>query len=441
MRAPENDPHQAGFTLKPAVGDAERPPATGAPSILLIAYHFPPEGGSSGVLRTLGFCRYLPEFGWAPHVLTLRDSVYQSRDLSLLSAVPTSVKVHRTLGWDAARYLGYRGRYPSWAAVPDRYVSWLPFAILRGLSIIGRYEVRALFSTSPYPTAHLIAAILRARAKIPWIADFRDPWIEDGIYPPPRSLRFMIESRLERAVVEGASHITVTTPEFRQELLRRYPDLAAAKVSVIYNGYDEADFAELPQLVRPPLFEVLHAGLVTPAYRDPGPLLGALAALLRKGQISPSDVRVVFLGGGDWLNSRQFADTIEHFGLQAIVRVLPRLPHEAALRRLQQAAVLLVLQASEDTKNLIPAKLYEYLRIGRPILAITPKGATADLLRHLGVGLAADPACESAIESALLALYRQWQTGATPSRPRHLVRFSRRMLAAQLAAILRRLAS
>ena len=37
--------------------------------LLMVAFHYPPIRGSSGVQRTLKFSRYLPSLGWQPIVL------------------------------------------------------------------------------------------------------------------------------------------------------------------------------------------------------------------------------------------------------------------------------------------------------------------------------------------------------------------------------------
>jgi glycosyltransferase involved in cell wall biosynthesis len=324
-------------------------------------------------------------------------------------------------------------------AVPDRYVTWLPFGTFCGLSVARRLRPSAILSTSPYPTAHLIATIIQARTRLPWLADFRDPWIEEGFHPRPGSLRYRIESALERLVLTRADHITVTTPQLRRDLLRRYPYIPPAKISVIYNGFDDDDFADLPAQATPEHFEILHAGLVTPAYRDPGPLLRAIATLIAQGTLSPDHARVVFLGGGQWLCSREFASVLEELRLQSIVQVLPPIPYHAVPERLSRAAVLLLLQASDDTRSLIPAKLFEYLRVGRPVLALCPEGATSDLLHELEFGVVCDPASEDRLRQAVVTLYRSWLRGEPVARPRNLDRFSRRALTAELAALLHEL--
>lgn len=406
-------------------------------SVLMVAFHYPPEGASSGVLRTLKFSRYLPSHGWSPHVLTLRESAYTDRDDALRGQIPAEVTVHRAAGWDTTRDFAIRGRYLQCMAVPDDAISWLPFGVVKGLRVIRKTGIDVLFSTSPKPTAHLIAGSLKRLTGLPWIADFRDPWIEDAV-PRPGSLRRYVESRMERSVVTAADVLTVTTPELGAELLRRHPYLPADKVSVIYNGYDEDDFPPLTESpAPPPSFEILHAGLVTPDYRDPVPLLRAVATLVATGDIPSDDVRLVFLGANQYLRGPVFQGAVKELGLSSVVRVADRIGHAEALRRFYAAAVLLVLQGG-DTESLIPAKVFEYLRVGRPILALTSEGATARLLTDLNGGVIADPESVEDIATALRRLYAEWRREPDRLRARHIERFSRKALAGELAALLDR---
>lgn len=406
--------------------------------VLMIAYHYPPEGSSSGVLRTLKFSKHLPKHGWRPHVLTLRESLYDERDEALLRDVPPKALVHRTLGFDATRHLAVKGRHLSALAIPDRFATWLPFGVACGLRVIRQHRIQALYSTSPLPTTHLIAMTLQSLTHVPWIADFRDPWIEPGAYPAPGTLRCRVECALEALVMRRASRITVTTDRFRDDVLARYPRLQPERVVAIFNGYDEDDFRGLESLKRAETFELLHTGMVTPEYRNPLPLLRAVRRCIDHGDVAADRIRVGFLGGGPYLTGPDFNAAVAELKLESIVSVGSRIPYHAALRRMADAAALLLLQASDDTSMLIPAKAFEYLRVGRPVLALTGEGATADLVRRTGAGHVADWTSPEAIASAVAAMYREWATrDIVASGARHAVRrFERASLTSELADLL-----
>jgi glycosyltransferase involved in cell wall biosynthesis len=408
--------------------------------LLMVAYHYPPEGSSSGVLRTLKFSKYLPQNGWTPHVLTVSESMFTVKDLLLLDDIPGEAVIHRTFAFDSGRHLSFRGHYLACTAVPDRFVGWFPFGVIEGLRVIRKAGIDAIYSTSPSPTAHLIAAALKSISGLPWIADFRDPWIERDQYPVPGTLRYKIESRLEQVVVRTTDQLTVTTSALRDEFLARYADLAPSKVRVIYNGYDEADFGNLQWTARRDRFEILHAGLVTPDFRDPLPLLESVAKLIADKKLSDRDIRVTFLGGGAYVLSKRFAENVKRLGLETVVEVAGRVAHREALERLGQAAVLLLLQASEDTRCLVPAKLFEYIRIGRPVLALVLDGSVTEILKTLEYCYIVNPADHSGIRRTVMTLYQLWK-----ERPegiyatRAFERYDRSKLTAELAGLLDKL--
>jgi glycosyltransferase involved in cell wall biosynthesis len=405
--------------------------------VLIVSYQYPPEGGSSGVLRTLKYSRYLPRHGWTPHVLTLRESFYPVRDESLRSQIPPEAVVHRTFGLDSARHLSLGGRYLAATTVPDRYVGWVPFAVAAGWNAVRRWGIDAIYSTSPPPSTHLIAGALHRLTGLPWIADFRDPWIEEGQHPRPGSLRYRVEKRMEGDVLRGATRVVATTPRLRAELSGRYPSIDPGKFRVITNGYDESDFSALAPVGPAPRFELVHAGLVTPEFRDPAPFLESVAALVADPDVDRSTVRVTFLGGGPFLESERFRRTLEDPRLAGLVEVAGRVPHGEALAIQHRAAVLVLLQASEDTKTLIPAKAFEYIRLGRPILSLTPPGATTEILEGLPLCEVANPDEPQALRAALRRLYRAWLTAPTEARPPDAARqFERSELTRQLARLL-----
>ena len=145
------------------------------PRLLIIAFHYPPSN-TSGTLRTLKFTKYLGGCGWNSSVVTVPARCYQSIDSSLSAQIPSHVRVHAATCFDAKAVFSIWGKYPAFVATPDRFVSWLPFGVYRVLRAIRDEDIRVLLSTSPVPTAHLIALSAKLISGIPWIADFRDPW-------------------------------------------------------------------------------------------------------------------------------------------------------------------------------------------------------------------------------------------------------------------------
>src|SRR5262245_46074308 len=128
--------------------------------VLMIAFHYPPLRGSSGIQRTLKFSRYLPAYGWQPLILTASSKAYAQVRYELLKCIPEKVLVQRAFALDTARHLAFRGAYLSWMALPDRWVSWWLGGVLAGLRLVRTYRPAILWSTYPIATAHLIGLTL-----------------------------------------------------------------------------------------------------------------------------------------------------------------------------------------------------------------------------------------------------------------------------------------
>ena len=414
---------------------------------LFVAFQYPPDAGSSGVLRTLKYTRYLADHGWRVTVLGPDVDAYDSVDAATLSEIPAGVKVVRTRFLDSRRHLGVRGRYLALTALPDRFVGWLPWALPAGLRVARADPVDLVYSTSPPATAHLIAAGLANVCGTPWVADFRDPWFEEPPEPgaPAGRLFRAIDRRLEARVVRRCSRLVTTTGLQRDALQARYPALPAGKFEVIPNGYDEADFEVQPPAGGAPsaavpdgLLRIVHAGSINPHFRDPLPLFEAIRLAARAGRLDPQRVRLRFLGGGAYAESSELRRAAADRGLAGQLEIVPRLPYAQALRELADADILLLLQASDDTRALVPAKLYEYLRMARPVLALTLPGEVDALLGRTGGGHAVDPADVQSLATTLGLLYARWQDGtlaACRADPAALRRYERRTLAGELARL------
>lgn len=406
--------------------------------LLLVTFHYPPSNSSSGGLRPLTFSRYLHEFGWDATVLTVPERCHDATDPALLAQIPPWVTVHRARCYDTKRDLSIRGRYPQLLAIPDRFTSWIPFAVRAGRALAGRQSIGAVLSTSPIPSAHLAAYGIVAGGNIPWIADFRDPWVETEGNEVYGALRQRAELALERAVIRRASVVTATTPELGTYLRDRYPVLAADKIRAVYNGFEEDDFINLTPQPTEASFSIVHAGLLDPHYRNPTAFLRAFRTCLDTG-VLPRDARAVFLGAGPWGDGGALAEIVGTLGLSDSVRIESRVPYRTALARLAGASSLLLLQGGDDTRMLIPAKAFEYLRTGRLILnAAPPASATGQLTAAFSGTFVASPDDSVALTSQLSALVSAWRSGQhLVDRTREgLMRFSRRSAAAALAEIL-----
>ncbi len=401
--------------------------------VLMVAFHYPPCAFSSGIQRTLKFSRYLPEADWQPVVLTANRRAYPRAADEQLREIPASVVVTRTLALDASRHLAICGAYPAWLGRPDHWVSWWLSAVPAGLRLIRRHRPAVLWSTFPIATAHLIALTLHRLTRLPWVADFRDSMTEEDYPRDPVTRRTCLG--IERAVVARASLLVFTAERTRQMYLDRYPALGRERCALIPNGYDEADFADLAVPPAPPPAHrplgLLHAGLIYPEERDPRPLFRALARLTAEGRIPPGALEVKLRAAG---SEDRYGACLRELGLHHVVRLLPPIPYREALRECLESDALLVLQGP-SCDHQIPAKVYEYLRAHRPILALTTdRGDTAALLREVGGATIVDIGDENALYGTIPEFLSRVRDGThalpAPDRAR---RYARQNQALELA--------
>jgi len=408
----------------------------------MIAYHFPPLAGSSGVQRTLRFAQALPSLGWQPLVLSAHPRAYPSTSDDLLGEIPPDWVVQRAFALDTARDLSVLGRYPAWLARPDRWLSWRLDARRLGLQMIKRYRPALIWSTFPIATAHLIGADLQRLSGLPWVADFRDPMAHDE-YPRDPKI-WASYRRVEQIVFERARHCTFTTPGALAYYRQRYPQ-RAADISLLENGYDEPSFLAAEKKLamagaaaapEGPLV-LLHSGIVYPWERDPRALFEALARLAKQGSLGPGQLRLRFRGSA---HEQDLAQMARAAGVSDFIELCPPLPYEDALAEMMSADALLLLQAA-NCNTQVPAKLYEYLRAGRPILALTDAaGDTAAILRAAGLHDIAPLDRADAIAAALPAYLSRVAAGrAALADPGVVAAASRSQRTAALAALFERL--
>jgi glycosyltransferase involved in cell wall biosynthesis len=406
---------------------------------LLIAYHYPPARGSSGLQRTLKLSKYLSDFGWSCDVLTVATRAHPLTSPDLLDEIPADVPVTRAFALDCSRHLAIAGRYPSWLAYPDRWGSWMLGALPAARSIIKRRGTSLIWSTFPIATAHWIGAALAERTGLPWVADFRDSMTEDNYPPDPRTRATY--RKIEARALRAAARSVFTTPGARRMYLERYPDVPGSRFEVIENGFDEEDFARITpaaeRLGR--RIQLLHSGLLYPSERDPRAFLGALADLKRAGTLDATKVEVVLRGSG---HDREIAPMIAEHGVGDLVTLAPPLGYAEALAEMMAADILLLFQAA-NCNHQIPAKLYEYLRSRRPVLGLTDAaGDTAATLRNAGVDTIVALDDRTAIAAKLAECLQRRARGALAGvAPEVAARYTRRAQVKSMALMFERVLS
>lgn len=406
--------------------------------ILMIAYHYPPVKGSSGIQRTLKFSTYLRDHGWEPLILTVSPKAYAQVSDDQMAEIPPGMVVERAWGLDTSRHLAVGGRYARWMAQPDRWVTWTLGGVLTGLRMIREHRPAAIFSTYPIATAHLIGLLLRRISGLPWLADCRDSMTEPGY--PVDPLTWKTNRWLEQAMVYRCTRAIFTTRGTLEMYAERYPEVPASRWSIIENGYDEENFRNAEadfvssQTPSDGRITLIHSGILYPAERDPSAFFAALAQLRDSGAISGKSLRVVLRASG---NESAYRQDLERLNLSGIVDLAPSVSYKAALQEMLFADGLLLFQGTMCNHQ-IPAKLYEYYRAGRPIFALTdPLGNTAESLRSAGALSIAHIAKHDDIAANLSDFLRKIRDRSATGVPRHIAELnSRRSRAAELARLL-----
>ncbi len=390
---------------------------------LLIAFHFPPAAGSSGVHRSDNLARYLRDFGWDPLVVTANERAHPVVSEGKTDSIADDVCVLRTAAWDAARHFSIAGYYPDFFAWPDRWVSWFPSAVFRAVQIARRHQPDVIWSTYPIVTSHLIARATSKITGLPWIADFRDS-MTDSDYPPPGMRRKLIE-RIESKVVHSANRVVFTAPGTRSMYASRYPTVPAERWRIILNGYDQEKFSlaeHLPVKQRSARLVLLHSGCIYPQERDPTALFEAIGQLHDAGQISPEQVEIRLRASA---HDDVFRPKIKKLGIEGLVTLAPPIGYVDALAEMLQVDGLLLLQAA-SCNHQIPAKAFEYIRAGKPILALTDgKGDTAQLLSSFDAHVAPLDSVGD-IARALLSFFQRLRRGSGTSSTEDIAKYSRK---------------
>lgn len=404
--------------------------------VLMIAYHYPPLAGSSGIQRTLRFSQDLPSLGWQPAVLSTHPRTYEKTSNDLLQDIPAGTDVTRAFALDARRHLSLFNRYPGWIARPDRWLSWLLGAVPTGLQMIRRHRPDVIWSTYPIPTAHLIGYWLSRLSGLPWVADFRDPMAHVGYPADPATWRSYLA--VEQKVFAQASRMVFTTPGAARLYQNRYPG-EASRIQVIENGFDESSFTPLasqpaPGALNPGKVTLLHSGIVYPEWRNPQALFAALRQLIDTQSIDAAHIRLRFRAPE---HSDFLATLNATYGLGDVVQILPPIGYQAALTEMCTADGLLALQ-STDCNDQIPAKVYEYIRAGKPVLGLCGAGSdTEGVLQRAGMRHLAPLESTELVSLALSHFVTSVQNGTSPTcNAKFVESFSRSSKARELAQLL-----
>jgi glycosyltransferase involved in cell wall biosynthesis len=408
-----------------------------AKRVLIVAHDFPPYR-TSGVYRMTGLTKYLLPLGWTPSVLAA-ETRGGTTDPSLLRRVPSEMEVVRAAAprlafWEeptaralksvgalAPRNNGHReAKGDAWLRkageflrscvyFPDEAVSWVPFAFAKAIRLHRQRPFEVIYSSGPPRSSALIGFLLRTMLRIPWVLEFRDPW-----YASPRPLRRRFEARLHNLLLKRADAVVVVTEGHARDLQAAW-GVPPEKLAVIRNGFDEDDFRDEPEpeseVLPAEYFHLSHFGTIYEG--NSGSFFPALKELAAERPDLTHHLRVNVIGFPDEAVARHVNDP----QLKPLVQMRGFVPHEEALQIMRATDCLLLFWADPNFSRMaVAGKTYEYLRIGRPILAVTSNGEMQQLIEEGKAGWVARPDDTAGIKRILQSLLCGFQ--AEGRRPR-----------------------
>ncbi|SVA50055.1 uncharacterized protein METZ01_LOCUS102909 [marine metagenome] len=397
----------------------------------MISYYWPPSGGP-GVQRVLKFCKYLPEFGWDPIILTVKNGDFPVVDRSLNSetnvsdifyakslsfhkifklisrkkTVPTyqlSGSVDESITIRIFRWIRYN------LVVPDARIGWYPNAVKIGAKVLRDMNIKLIFSSGPPQTSHLIARSLSKKYNLPWVADFRDPWTDRFYYSENKRLRIteLFDAYLEKKVLDNAGALTTVS--------KTIADYYKRNVSIIPNGYDEADFLSIKKIKNKDLV-IGYLGTMSKS-QNPVTFFDAVHEMnlnsIKKfrinliGNIHPDISRYINLNG------------YEYF-----IKVKPYIPHKESIQQMISSDfLLLVIPKTKKNMGVVTGKVFEYIRSGSTIIMIGPPDSdAAKIVMDANSGFCLDYNDKNQIELILSGEKRTNSSGYTQYSRKNITR-------------------
>lgn len=421
--------------------------------LLIITYYFPPAGGP-GVQRWLKFVKYLPEFNIQPIVYVPENPTYPIIDEGLVSEVSDQVIVLKNKIWEPYQLASVfsknktkkisSGIFPHkkkqtfldktflWVRgnlfIPDARVFWVKPSVSYLEKYIRENNIDTIVTSGPPHSLHLIGLELKEKLNVKWFADFRDPWTTIGYHKALRLSAYADKKhkQLEHKVLNTADTIIVTSKTTKTE----FQAITNKPISVITNGYD---IENVEKQTLDTKFTLAHIGSFL-SDRNPRFLWESLVELLQEIPDFKTHLEIKLIGAV----SQEVLDAIAEFNLNDYLNLLGYVSHHEAIAHQKKSQVLLLIEInSEDTKSIIPGKLFEYMVSNRPIIAIGPQGSDfADIIKETNTGVFFDYSEKTKLKSVILDFYNQFLEGKLQSYGVGLQQYSRKNLTKQLAQLI-----
>ena len=371
--------------------------------VLFVTYFWAPSGKAT-VHWPLHIIKYLPDYNWQPLVLAAEEDMFSSTDKSLLKDVNPGLTVVRTKSWDPfnlyRKFIGKKKnesitasetisqtnksithRVSIWIRmnlfVPDARAGWYFPGTKSGNKLLREEKIDAIVSVGPPHTGHLIAKKLSKKFSIPHIPVFIDPWVDIVYYKNFKRSRptLALDNYFEKSVLKNAASVVFVTATMRNDYVRKY-DFLKNKSHVLYWGFNENNFADLPAVGSSGNEVIVHAGNIFD-YQNIPAFWNYIKKEINKGR----KIKIKFIGSV----SPGIRMSIKNIGLENHTEYLGFLPYDEMINQLNNATYLLVCTTE---KRHVPGKLFEYLRIGKPIIAFGDDNReVGEIIRSANAGM------------------------------------------------------
>ena len=426
--------------------------------VLIILYYWPPAGGP-GVQRWLKFVKYLPEFNIEPIVYCPSNPNYPIIDKSLKDEIPNGITVISQPIQEPYRFakLLSKKSYKSISSgviqkrkrqslverlmlfvrgnffVPDARKNWVNPSVAFLSDYINKNVIDTIITTGPPHSLHLIGLHLKQSLNIKWVADFRDPWTTIGYHKSLKLMNFAKKKhiQLEQKVLNTVDEIIVTSNHTKNEFSLK----SKQPIKVITNGYDN-NSVEINS--KDDKFTISHIGSLL-SERNPLVLWEVLSELVSENQLFANAFQLNFIG----IVSDAIINTVKSFGLINHLNILGYVNHDKAIEFQKKSQLLLLIEIdSEDTKAIIPGKLFEYMISETPIIGVGPKDSDVEtIITESNTGSYFLYSEKEKLKIKVLSYFEDFKNGPLKSNPVGLQKYSRRNLTEKLSDILHQLYS
>lgn len=418
--------------------------STETKNVLVIAYYFPPMGGS-GVQRVLKFVKYLRDFGWNPIVLCPEPGAYHTFDTSLEDELNSfEVEVHRVAANTPLHKMGGQKtvKLPVFVEktlravstffwLPDNKKGWIEPALYKASEIIEGKRIDVIFATAPPYSNFILAKQMKELFNIPVVMDFRDDWLESHLFNYPTKWHYSKMKNIESETLRAADQVITINQYIASAIDAR--EIAPTKAKVITHGFDSEDFTELNNsFQKKEKLTFLYSGTF---YPESGPevFLKAFASLLEAHPELRDKAELQFQGGLNELHK----SLIKNLKLDAIVKDFGYVNHGESVKNLMNADILWLNNShSKKSFTISLSKTYEYMATLKPVLALIPEGDTKETLKSYKASFIVNPVDEKALKDKILNIFQLWSEDALPVPDKeYVMKFDRKGLTSELASI------